>query len=134
MIKIILDTNVLISWLITDKIQILDKLIFGKKVMLITCEELIHEFLAVSMRERFRRYFSEEKTKELLMLLEPSLHFVSITSIIEECRDPEDNFLLALAKDAEADYLVTGDKDLLDIKTFHGTRIIAPTDLEAIGL
>jgi predicted nucleic acid-binding protein len=37
-----------------------------------------------------------------------------------------------LAKDAEADYLITGDKDLLDIKTFHGTRIIPPSDLEAL--
>jgi uncharacterized protein len=39
------------------------------------------------------------------------------------CRDSKDNFLLALAKDGKADYLLTGDKDLLELVQFGNTRI-----------
>ena len=44
------------------------------------------------------------------------------------CRDPKDNFLLALAKDAGADYLITRDEDLLTIKQFEKTIILTLED------
>ena len=44
-------------------------------------------------------------------------------SIVTICRDPNDNFLLALAKDGNADYLLTGDKDLLELKKSGKTKI-----------
>lgn len=40
------------------------------------------------------------------------------------CRDPKDNYLPALSKDGEADYLVSGDEDLLMIEQFEKTKII----------
>lgn len=43
---------------------------------------------------------------------------------ISICRDDDDNHLLALAKKSNADYIITGDKDLLDINKFEKTRII----------
>jgi predicted nucleic acid-binding protein len=51
-----------------------------------------------------------------------------VTSSVSLCRDKKDNFLLALAKDACADYLITGDKDLLVIKKFERTQIITITE------
>lgn len=45
------------------------------------------------------------------------------------CRDEKDNFLLALAIDSKADFLLTGDKDLLEIKKIGKTRIIAWIEL-----
>jgi len=48
---------------------------------------------------------------------------VDVKSNVNECRDAKDNFLLSLAKDGKADYLITGDKDLLTIKEFEGTII-----------
>ena len=50
--------------------------------------------------------------------------FVEVHSIVEICRDPKDNFLLALAKDGNADYLITGDKDLTVLKEFEKTKIV----------
>lgn len=41
------------------------------------------------------------------------------------CRDPKDNFLLGLAFDGKADFLITGDDDLLEIGSFYQTKIIA---------
>lgn len=43
-----------------------------------------------------------------------------------------DNFLLNLAFDSNADYLVTGDNDLLEIKSISKTRIISLRDLEEL--
>ena len=49
--------------------------------------------------------------------------FVSVQTKVEVCRDVKDNFLLALSIDGNADFLLTGDKDLLDIKQFGRTTI-----------
>ena len=48
----------------------------------------------------------------------------TVTSEVTECRDPKDNFLLALCQDGRADFLITGDQDLLVLDPFHRTRII----------
>jgi len=44
------------------------------------------------------------------------------------CRDPDDNHILQLAQYIEADYIITGDKDLLILEQFEGTLIISPSD------
>ena len=49
--------------------------------------------------------------------------FISVTSLVSICRDPKDNFLLSLSKDGKASRLITGDKDLLDLKRFGRTKI-----------
>ena len=59
----------------------------------------------------------------MLSSFEPFIDLIEVKSIVTICRDPKDNFLLALAKDGKADYLITGDKDLLDLKKFGKTKI-----------
>ena len=49
---------------------------------------------------------------------------VKVESNVKLCRDSKDNFLLNLAIDSEADYLVTGDLDLLDLNLIMNTKII----------
>ena len=49
---------------------------------------------------------------------------VAVHSVVDVCRDPNDNFLLALSQDAGADLLITGDKDLLALGRFGATRIL----------
>jgi len=48
------------------------------------------------------------------------------------CRDKDDDNVLACASEAEADYLVTGDKDLLHLKVFRGIRIITSREFELL--
>jgi len=50
------------------------------------------------------------------------------TSIVEVCRDPKDNYLLALAKGGEADFLISGDEDLLILKRFEDTEVVLISD------
>jgi uncharacterized protein len=47
------------------------------------------------------------------------------------CRDEKDNFLLSLAFDGNADFLITGDQDLLELKKYKRTRIMTITDFLA---
>jgi len=48
-----------------------------------------------------------------------------VTSAVDRCRDSKDNFLLALAEDGNADYLITGDRDLLVLEKHLTTRIVS---------
>lgn len=49
-------------------------------------------------------------------------------STVNICRDPKDNFLLALAKDGKASHLITGDSDLLVLKKSGKTEILNISD------
>jgi len=48
------------------------------------------------------------------------------------CRDPTDDNILACSLAAGTDYLVTGDADLLDLRSFQNTLIISPRDFESL--
>ena len=68
---------------------------------------------------------TEEITALLQALAQESL-LVSGNVTVKASRDPEDDKFLAAAVEGKARYVVTGDKDLLDIKTYRGIRIIPP--------
>jgi len=51
-----------------------------------------------------------------------------IKSAISLCRDPKDNFLLALAIDGNASHLITGDIDLLVLNKIESTEIVSITN------
>ena len=60
----------------------------------------------------------------LLEIIQRKSIFVEVISEVVVCRDYKDNFLLALAKDAKADFILTGDNDLLVLNPFEETSII----------
>jgi putative PIN family toxin of toxin-antitoxin system len=122
--RIILDTNLWISFLITKDIFKLDNRIFTGETILIFSQELLHEFITVVSRPKFRKYFSQEDTIEILDIIDQQAEFVEVTSDIKKCRDEKDNFLLSLAVDGNADFLITGDQDLLELKEIEKTQII----------
>jgi putative PIN family toxin of toxin-antitoxin system len=126
--KLILDTNLWISFLITKNYTQLDEILFVKNAKLIFSQELLEEFLDVVNRPKFRRFFSINDIEELLETIQQYSDFVDVKSKIELCRDPKDNFLLSLAKDSKANYLITGDKDLLELKTLEKTKILTITE------
>ena len=75
-----------------------------------------------------KKYFPADKVDELIKLLEIISIFVTITSEVFLFRDAKNNYLLALAKDSNADFLVTGDQDLLVISKFENTGIVKYQD------
>ncbi len=126
--RIILDTNLWISFLITKDFSKLDKIIFSKKCTLVFSNELLNEFLEVAKRPKFRRFFTQADIESILETIDEFADFVTVNSIVSECRDVKDNFLLSLALDGNVDYLLTGDNDLLTLSTFKDTKIMTLTD------
>lgn len=84
---------------------------------------MLDEFLEVARRPKFKRFFSHSDIEDLLETIEEYAEFVTVQTRIEVCRDPKDNFLLSLSIDGNADFLITGDKDLLTLTNFGETTI-----------
>jgi len=122
--RIIIDTNLWIHFLITKQYTFLDDLFENGKVRLVFSFELLNEFVEVVKRPKLRKYFSEDDLKQMLELINHYADFISVTSNVKVCRDENDNFLLSLALDSKANYLITGDNDLLVINQIEKTRII----------
>lgn len=123
-IRIILDTNLWISFLLTKDFSKLDQIIFGKQCTLVFSKELVEEFLEVTKRPKFRRFFSQTDIEDILETIYEYADFTIVKTNLKVCRDPKDDFLLSLSVDGKADFLLTGDKDLLDLKTISETKII----------
>lgn len=130
--KALLDTNVLIAAFVTE--GICSRLLARgrrKQFDLVACPFILEEFERV-LSTKF--HLSKVDVREVSGIL-----LESIQSIIEPtvtvkgiCRDPDDDVILACAATAKVDYLVTGDRDLLELKTFSGMRIIPPREFESL--
>lgn len=126
--RVIIDTNLWISFLLTNDYSKVDPMFANNDLVLIFSEELIEEFIEVAQRPKFRKYLSFDDIEDLLDKVRKKAVFINITTSIELCRDPKDNFLLALSQDGKATHLITGDKDLLVLGTFGKTKILTITD------
>lgn len=131
-IRIIIDTNLFVSFLIGKKLMGLKSLLTDSKVELIFAEQNIKELILVTSRHKFRKYFPPNDVKDLVEFIRIIGKVYKIEKVQNVCRDPKDDFLLALAKRSNADYLITGDNDLLDIKIYRKTKIITITNFEKI--
>jgi len=127
-IRIILDTNLWISFLISNNFDKLTQLLLSNRIKLLFSNELLEEFLNVVNMPKLRKYFSKTKLSSLMQQVNAHAEFVEVTSIVNDCRDIKDNFLLALAIDGNADFLLTGDKDLLVLNPYRSTKILTLTE------
>jgi len=122
--RIVIDTNLWISFLLTRSLSKLDQLFLDDKLVLLVSEELIDEIIEVAQRPKFRKYFDLIDLADLLTNLRQKAEFIEVISKIEACRDEKDNFILSLAVDGAATSILTGDKDLLTLHPFKGIEIV----------
>jgi putative PIN family toxin of toxin-antitoxin system len=130
-LKVIIDTNLWISFLIGKQLASLKPLIVEGDIQPVFSQQSLDELIEVTQRPKLRRYFPSDKADELLIFLRAVSLLVESRSEVVACRDPKDNFLLAIAKDSQADFLITGDQDLLVLSTFETTRIVTYRDFLA---
>jgi putative PIN family toxin of toxin-antitoxin system len=114
--------------LLTKNFSGLDNLISNNEITLVFSRELIDEIIEVTQRKKFKKYFDIAELETLLLEIRKRALLIKVVSVVNTCRDEKDNFLLALAKDAKASHLLTGDKDLLVLKTFEATKILSISD------
>lgn len=130
--KVIIDTNLWVSFLIGKELVSLKELIVNGQVQPVFSKESLEELKQVTQRPKLQKYFPPEKVNELLLFLNAISLFVEIQSNVKVCRDPKDNFLLAIAQESQADYLITGDQYLLILERFQSTKIISYRNLLSI--
>lgn len=128
MIKIVLDTNVIISGLgWKGKPREIIKLWEKAKITFYISAEILNEYIEVLERniipandyKWFVRLLEEKKNIEIV---KPKEHF----DIVKE--DPDDNIFLDCAIESNVKYIITGNDHLLNLKEFKGIKIITPSD------
>lgn len=90
------------------------------------------ELSEVFKKPKLRKFFTKEQTTRFFELLEESSEIVDLKTKTNLCRDPKDNYLVSLAFDSGAHYLVTGDNDLLDLNKVGETLVVSYSDFEEI--
>jgi uncharacterized protein len=133
-IRVVIDANVLVSAALArdpaaPSVRAFDALLDGR-IEVVGCPALLGEVAAVLGRDRLRRYLSIEEARRFV---------ADIASVITRaadplppypavCRDPGDDYLVALARAGRVDALVTGDRDLLELED-AGVAVITPREL-----
>lgn len=130
-IRIIVDTNLWISFLIGRHLHVLLDVLDNPLFELITTERLRQEILSVARRPKFQQYFGEQQIQNLEHWFTYKATEIEIGEVTVHCRDPKDDYLLQLAIDSKAIYLVSGDNDLLSIGEIQGCRIMTIEQFQA---
>lgn len=131
--RVIFDSNVFISYLLNPKpnhtiSNIFQSAVLGKFTLFLP-EDLADELnTKLKNKSYLARKISRSDATEFTAILKKVTESVpKITNPIPAVtRDPKDDYLLAYALVGEADYLVTGDKDLLVLKQVAGVKILTP--------
>lgn len=124
---IVVDTNVLISAALFDKsatARVLRRI--AAQFTIVQTERTWAEFQDTFDRGKFDRFLAPGKRGHFSRELIHSLAFIESRTVVTDCRDPKDNKFLALALDAPASHIVTGDKDLLVLNPYRGITICNP--------
>lgn len=131
--RVIIDTNLWISCLIGKKLHKLRDAITKRDVEFVICNEFLSELSDVISRPKLQKYYSESDMRALLNFLdEEGACYDGPIGELSLCRDPKDDYLLELAIISSADFIVTGDKDLLELERVGRTLIITPMDFDLI--
>lgn len=134
--QVIIDANVLISCLIRPDGRtghVREYIRAGGFVILYSRETLAGFVNVISRPRLIEKYQVQEQDvhafRSLILLNGKRIKIKTKVSI---CRDPKDNDYLALALDGKADFIVSGDGDLLSLSPFQGIPVIKPADFIGI--
>jgi putative PIN family toxin of toxin-antitoxin system len=123
--RVVFDTNIIVSALmfprslprpVIDQVDLFGTILVSSATML--------ELNEVLTRKKFERYFSPEQRLNFIDKFFDKAEMVEILERVEICRDPKDDKFLELAVNGRANYLITGDQDLLVLNPFQETLII----------
>lgn len=79
-IRIIIDTNLWISFIISRKYNLLDNLLFSEKVRLLFSNELIGEIQQTILKPKLKRYFADKALDKMLLAFEPFIDLIEVES------------------------------------------------------
>ena len=123
--KIIIDTNLWISFLIGKRLSVLKSLLTNSNLTFFVCNELLEEIQNISSKQKIRKYVNTNDVIDTFEIINTFCKNVVIDKIaVSPIRDTKDLYLLSLADAIQADYILTGDKDLLTLQFHNRTKIV----------
>mgnify|MGYP001616127656 CR=1 FL=1 len=129
MLKVVVDTNVFISGLIKDdNPRTVINAFIGNKFQLIISEDILGELAYTLAKPRLSGLLAEPDASSLVGLIRKRAYLIRPRQKLTVCRDPKDDKFLEAALEAGADFIVTGDEDLLVLDPFQGIPIITARD------
>ena len=135
MIRAVLDTNLLVSYLLTHRPPIatlIDEHLAQERFSLVTTAVLLEELDRVLRYPRLQRYYSEETRTRYIALIAALSEVVELPeSVPSICRDPDDDWVIACAVIGEADCIVSGDRDLLALERVGEIPILSAAEFLA---
>ncbi|MBZ0272537.1 putative toxin-antitoxin system toxin component, PIN family [bacterium] len=107
---------------------IFETFVKNENFRLLVSQALATEVERTFARKKFRQQFeSPFRLDAWLAAIRLDTELVPDTGRIQGvCKDPKDDFILSAAVEGKADYIVTGDADLLKLDPFEGVRIVTP--------
>ncbi len=125
--RVVIDTNVFISALLNPKgtpRKVIDLAI--NQYIILQSETTYEELNTRLSKKKFDKYLSQEDRLSFLSSLRKKSLFIKISEQVTICSDADDNKFLELAVSGIAEYLITGDNDLLEINNYQNVPIITP--------
>lgn len=134
--KIIIDTNIWISFLIGHQSEFARQVLSDLRFDIYVCPQLMDEIQDVASRSKIVKYLNADDLSDLLAIINAFCHNVVISKQVpsSSVRDPKDLYLLSLAETIGADYIVSGDADLLFLGQHKQTQIIKLADFKRMFL
>ena len=134
--KVIIDTNLWISFLLGHQVQSVRRMLTDLRFEVYVCSRLIEEICDVASRDKISKHLGPTDLDDLLAIIRAFCQFATIKADVapSAVRDPKDLYLLALADTIGADYIVSGDADLTDLGQYHQARIIKLADFKQLYL
>jgi|SRR3989344_43354 len=121
-LRVILDSNILISaYVFGGKLQIVFQQVIEEKIEGITSQILISEFLDV-LRKKF--VVAKSQLLEIKEEIDDTFETVFPTQTFKVVKDNDDNRVLEAAIEGNCKYIVTGDKELLRLKSYQNVKIV----------
>ena len=132
--RVVVDTNVIVSAIRFGGIprQVWDRCLTDRNIKLISSQEIIAEISRV-LTTKFG--WPDNLIEELRQVIESSSHTVYPKLILNVVRDKGDDKFIEAAVEGQAEYIISGDKDLLDMQSYGDIKIITPAKfLEIINI
>ena len=127
MYKIVIDTNLWVSLLISKRLKKLKDLCLNKDVVIVSSHKIVEEYLDVSSRTKVRKYIQDEESIFIIFdIIKKYCVADPVDNVVmPEFKDQDDLYLLALSAAVGANFLLTGDKDLLALGKYEQTEIVS---------
>ena len=129
--RVIFDANIWVSFAIGKRLTELKMALTHPKVEVFVCQKLLWEVKLVVQKPKLLKYISQDRQKLLFELMQ-ACQYVNIDEQTSISRDPNDDYLLDLATTTDADFLVTGDNDLLILKNYQNANIVSFASFMAV--